>query len=445
LIVRIRLVYQQRRILGQCAAQVFDALLFVLGKIAQHPAMHQRFVARMTDANPDAAIVIAADPADRPQSVVSGIAAAGFDRMWLGAEGWAGFLKHPETVKTARARGFLIGPYDSFHSIHSPATPPDQTWPTAQFDAELFRTGAIIKADGQPRAGFKKRGFVLSPVAARPWVERRVASLMKIFPANSWFVDCDGFGEFFDDYSTNHPATQASDLAERSSRCAWIRDTYGAVIGTEGCSAGMAGTVHFAHGVLTPVIGWGDPDLTTRDSKYWLGAYYPPGEPTVFFKPVPLKEKYHKLFYDPAVRLPLFQTVFHDSVVATHHWSNPSRKFPEVAGTVELLELLYNVPPLYQLNRAVFAQQRADIKRHYDFFSPLHRELALLPLSDFRWLTADKLVQTTRFGDLAEITSNFGGQPFTNGAIQLPPQTLEVRWLDGLRQPVRYKAVDSVR
>ena len=147
--------------------------------------------------------------------------------------------------------------------------------------------------------------------------------------------------------------------------------------------------------MLTPVIGWGDPDLTARNSKFFPGGYYPPGEPAVFFKPVPLKEKYRQLYYDPAVRLPLFETAFHDSVVATHHWSNPSLKFPEVAGTVELLELLYNVPPLYHLNRPVFAKEKADLKRHYDFFSPLHRELALQPLTDFRWLSEDKLVQTT--------------------------------------------------
>ena len=117
--------------------------------------------------------------------MIQDIAAAGFDRLWLGAEGWTGFLKRPETVTAAREHGYLIGTYDSFNSIHSPDAKPEATWPTAQFDAELFRTGAIIKADGQPRTGFKKRGYVLSPVAARPWVERRVSGLMKNFSANS--------------------------------------------------------------------------------------------------------------------------------------------------------------------------------------------------------------------------------------------------------------------
>ncbi len=39
-----------------------------------------------------------------------------------------------------------------------------------------------------------------------------------------------------------------------------------------------------------------------------------------------------------------------DSVIATHHWSFASLKATDCAETVELLELLYQVPPLYHLN-----------------------------------------------------------------------------------------------
>lgn len=372
--------------------------------------------------------------------MIRDLADAGFDRLWLGAPGWEGFVRQPETVRVAREKGYLIGTYDSYHSMHSPTIAPDETWATAQFDQALYDTGAIVKADGTPRKGFKQRGFLLSPKAARPWVERRVSGLMKSFPANSWFMDCDAFGEFFDDYSPAHPATQASDFAERMARSAWIRDTYGAVMGSEGCYAGAAATVHFTHGVLTPVIGWGDPDLTQKSSKYFLGAYYPGSEPAVFFKPVPLKEDYRYLFYDARFRLPLFETVFHDSVVATHHWTNPSLKFPEVAGCVELLELLYDVPPLYHLNRAEFAKRKVDLKRQYAVFSPLHRQLALEPVTDFRWLTADRAVQSITFGNTAEITANFSENTFSNAQMQLPAGSLEVRWKSTEREIIRFQS-----
>ncbi|HOX55722.1 MAG TPA: glycoside hydrolase [Candidatus Paceibacterota bacterium] len=349
--------------------------------------------------------------------MIQQLAAAGLDRLWLGSDDWGGFLDRPGTVSAAKQAGFLIGPYDSYHSIHRPNEP--DTWETAQFDAALYATGAIVNADGTKRRGFKKKGYLLSPDAARPYVEKRVSGLMKAFHANSWFIDCDGFGEYFDDYSERHPATQLSDMQARKSRMAWIRDTYGAVIGTEGCSAGVAATVHFAHGVMTPVIGWGDPDLTNKQSKYYLGSYYPPDEPSVFFKPVPLKEEHRYIYFEPRFRLPLFETVFHDSVVATHNWSFASLKAQDEARTVELLELLYQVPPLYHLNVPEFQKRRGQIKRHYEFFSPLHRETAWLPLTGFEWLTPDAAVQRTVFGDKVEVVANFGRKEFEQTGVKV--------------------------
>ncbi len=365
--------------------------------------------------------------------MIQQLAAAGFDRLWLGSEGWEGFLACPETVAAAKQAGFLIGPYDSYHSIHRPGEP--DTWPTAQFDAALFETGAIVNADGSKRRGFKKKGFLLSPDAARPYVEKRVSGLMAVFHANSWFIDCDGFGEFFDDYSPGHPATQQTDMQARISRMAWIRDAFGAVIGTEGCSAGAAGTVHFAHGVMTPVIGWGDPDLSSKQSEYYLGAYYPPEEPQVFFKPVQVKDEYRYLYFEPRFRLPLFQTAFHDSVIATHHWSFASFKAQDQAKTVELLELLYQVPPLYHLNVRELQKRQAQIKRHYDFFSPLHRETALLPLTGFQWLTPDGTVQRTVFGGRIELLANFGTADFKHGHATLGRGSILVKRQDGGSAP----------
>src|SRR5262249_39246670 len=132
----------------------------------------------------------------------------------------------------------------------------------------------------------------------------------------------------------------------------------------------------------------------------------------------------------PRFRLPLFETVFHDSVVATHHWSWPSLKTRDQAKTVELLELLYQVPPLYHLNIAEFEKRKPQIKRHYDFFSPLHRETALLPLTGFERLTPDGMVQRTVFGDKIEIVANFGTEDFHHGDAVIGKQSIWVKRRD---------------
>jgi hypothetical protein len=327
--------------------------------------------------------------------------------------------------------GYVFGPYDSYHSIHAPGEA--DTWSTAQFDQMLYDTGAIIKKDGTPRHGFKKKGYLLSPLAAEPYVHKRVGGLMERVPFSSWFVDCDAFGEVFDDYSPQRLTSQAEDAAARTKRLAWIAQTYDVPVGSEGGSAYAMPAMHFAHGVMTPVIGWGDPALKEKSSPYFLGAYWPPDGPAVFTKQVPLKPSYKKFYFDPRYRLPLHQTVFHDSVIATHHWSAASLKFADQVPTVALLELLYQVPPMYHLNRAEWKKHRERIAAHYVFFSPVHREAALLPMTDFAWLSDDRQIQRTTFGGKVEMIANFGEKPFTYEGAEVAPGSIMSRRLDGGR------------
>ncbi|MDB5323118.1 MAG: hypothetical protein JWN40_4749 [Phycisphaerales bacterium] len=360
--------------------------------------------------------------------MIQAFADGGLDRLWLGSSDWKGLRDHPDTVSKAIGLGYLIGPYDSFHSIHSPRE--TDTWETAQFDQKLYETGAVVKADGTKKTGFKKKGFILNCTVARPYVETRVTDLMKQFRCNSWFVDCDADGELFDDYSPDHPATQAQDKDARNARMAWIRDTFGAVIGSERGSSYAAGTIHFAHGMMTPAFGWGDAEMKDKTSKYFLGAYYPPDAPACFFKQVPMKAEYRRVYAEARFRLPLYQTVFHDSVVTTHQWGSGSLKFQDDDHARELLELLYDVPPLYHLNLAAWEKQKESIKRHYAFFSPLHRESGRLPMTDFRWLTDDRRVQLTQCGDTLERVANFGDEPFDYQGTTIPPHAILARRLD---------------
>lgn len=352
----------------------------------------------------------------------------GFDRLWLGMDSWQGAYRHPQAIRKARQFGYLIGPYDSYHSIHHPDEP--DTWETAQFDLELYETGAIVRADGVKRRGFKQKGYKLSPIAAKPYVEKRMNEIMsKGIPLNSWFIDCDAYGELYDDYSELHPATQEDGMNARLDRMAFIRDKYKMVIGSEGGSGYAAPVIHFAHGMMTPVFGWGDPDLRKdKKSEYYLGGYWPPDGPAVFVKQVPLKEEYYHFYFDPRFRLPLYQTVFHDSVIATHQWGYASLKFVDQVDTVELLELLYNVPPLYHMNLKEFKKHKDRMKAHHDFFSPLHRELGLMPMTDFAWLTPDRMLQRTVFGDVVVIVANFGEEDSDYQGTLIPKRSILVKW-----------------
>ena len=86
-------------------------------------------------------------------------AESGLDRLWLGVDSWQDGFRHPTAVVKAKELGYLVGPYDSYHSIHHPNE--KDTWETAQFDLSLYESGAIVNADGRQKSeGLKRRGII---------------------------------------------------------------------------------------------------------------------------------------------------------------------------------------------------------------------------------------------------------------------------------------------
>ena len=143
-----------------------------------------------------------------------------------------------------------------------------------------------------------------------------------------------------------------------------------------------------------------------------------------------MKERYQYFYYDPRFRLPLYEIVFHDSVVSTHQWANGSLKYSNVLDTVALTELLYMVPPLYHMNLDEFEKHREIMKRHYDFFSPLHRKVGFAQMTDFIWLSADRMLQCAVFGEQVEIVANFSQELRRYQELEIPARSVLAKWME---------------
>ncbi|MGA3044197.1 MAG: glycoside hydrolase, partial [Bryobacteraceae bacterium] len=129
--------------------------------------------------------------------------------------------------------------------------------------------------------------------------------------------------------------------------------------------------------------------------------------------------------YDPVYRLPLYEAAFHASLVATDRWDVPMTKFPALLKTRQLLELLYGVPSIWAMDRRQLRESGAALTRLMQFFEPLHRRIGALPLTDFEWLTRDRLVQRTTFGNEATLKVNFGSARFSD----VEPGCVRVDWI----------------
>ncbi|MCI0536289.1 MAG: glycoside hydrolase [Verrucomicrobiales bacterium] len=329
--------------------------------------------------------------------ILEGLRESGIDRAVLLLSDLYGNAPKPGVMARASELGFLLGPYDSYHSVHDPEAAPDETWATAQFDRAAYATGRILNADGSGHAGFKDRGFHLSPLIAKPYVQRRVEGMLRDTPFNAWFVDCDAAAECFDDFHPAHPATRVDDIQARRERLHWLESSKRLVVGSEDGSVMFADVFHFGHGIHTPYLGHLAREFKDPKSAHFLGGHWPSDTPAHFFKRTPLPPALRSPYFDPLVRIPLYQAALGDEIIVSHHWSLDSLKLDEVEEQRQLMELLYMVPPLYHLNRETWPLRRERIVRHFKFWSPRHRKLATAPLIRFEWLTPDRLLQRTTF------------------------------------------------
>ncbi len=343
--------------------------------------------------------------------LVEALHQAGLPRLWLGTDNWTAEFLHPQAVESAKKSGYLIASYDSYDTAIPRGV--NDSWLTAQLPTTLREECAIVRADGSKKPGFGKQGYYLNPGCVLPYSQQRMRELVQLAGLNSLFLDVDGTGMVSDDYRPGHPTGAAQMAQARNARLAWFSNTLKLPLGSEDGNAVTARHIMFAHGMETWGFGWGDKQMhQDKSSPYYLGAWWPNAQPAFFFSPAKVKEPYRTVEFDPRYRLPMYQAVFHDAVISSHHWNYDNLKFSDVKTTRSLLSQLYNTAPMFHLSRATLQARLPHIKQADAAFRPLHQALWDKALTDFRWRDQAGWVQQTTFSDGSILTANFGQQAF---------------------------------
>ncbi|MDN5248838.1 MAG: glycoside hydrolase [Alphaproteobacteria bacterium] len=360
------------------------------------------------------------------EPVIKTLHDAGLARLWLGTDNWTSVFLHPHAVKIAKDNGYLIASYDSYDTGIPRGL--NDSWLTAQMPSKLIEKCAIIQADGSKKTGFGGQGYYLNPACVLSFSQNRMRSLVDFGGLNSLFLDVDGTGMVSDDYNEKHPLSSENMAAARNKRLTWFSDSIKLPLGSEDGNAVTAQHLMFAHGMESWGFGWRDKDMRhNKESPYYLGAWWPSSQPATFFATAKVKPLYRTVAFDPRYRLPLYQAVFHDSVITTHHWTLDNLKFSEVKQTRNLLSQLYNTPPLFNLSRSTLKARLPEIIKVAEPFRILHQVLWDKALTGFRWLDHDGWLQETTFSDGSKLTVNFGDTA-TNG---ISPHSLRARLRDG--------------
>ncbi|HWA00073.1 MAG TPA: glycoside hydrolase [Caulobacterales bacterium] len=309
----------------------------------------------------------------------------------------------PDFLARALALGYLAGPYELFGNAQAAATSDD---PVSDWGDELYPAGCIRDQSGAIPAGFANRGCNLSSEALRrrtaaPNIQSRYLGHVED-GASTVFVDSDAFGEFFADFSPDHPMTMARDRDNLLARLGIGITQYHFVLGSEHVHAWSHAVAHYSHGSAQAHVMW----LAQRDHERF-GGWWPPERPGIFFKPVELTPVEARAMFGAAERVPLFEAAFHDSVISTDRWEYSLMKVVGLERMRFARALLYGTPTNWSLDQAELVRVGPWLKAAHDDFRRAHGWDAPVALTGFDWLTPDHLVQQTTFADGRTIVANF--------------------------------------
>lgn len=139
--------------------------------------------------------------------------------------------------------------------------------------------------------------------------------------------------------------------------------------------------------------------------------------------------QFNSWFLDTTYTIPLYKLVYNDSVITTHWWGWGTLKIKDEIEDRMLYEVLYNVPPLYHLDKNEWAEHKETIIKHSKVWSDFSKKVINKEMTDYKILSDDKLVQMTQYGDSIKVMCNFSNNEVNAEGEKIPAKSLII--IDG--------------
>mgnify|MGYP001563072546 FL=1 len=141
-------------------------------------------------------------------------------------------------------------------------------------------------------------------------------------------------------------------------------------------------------------------------------------------KPFDLSEEYREVDLNERVRVPLWDLVFHDSVVSSWRWEHTPDRYadPKWWDKHDLVQLITGSMPIFMVSPAHLETHGDRITQSYRTCAEWHAKIGWDELVDHRALTPDRSVQESRFSSGWSVTVNLSDKPYTthDGSVVAP-------------------------
>lgn len=319
----------------------------------------------------------------------------------------------PETLRQLNAMNVLTSRYDIYQDTMDPANFPNLRGVHPDWTTEAWPQDLMLDENGQWRRGWRVKGKdgewypcgVLCDRQAVAYAEQRIPAELKTHPYRCRFIDTTTASPWRECYHPDHPMTRSESRHWKMELLRFVSEKCQLVTGSETGHDAAVPYAHYFEGMLS------------------LGPYRVPDAGRAMSKILDeVPERVAKFQTGHFYRLPLWELVYHDCVVAQWYWGDYNNKLPKVWDRRDLFNALYGTPPMFMFNRKLWQENRDRFVQSYMTIAPVARATGYAEMLSHRWLTQDHTVQQTRFAGGVTVTVNFGDRPHTmdDGTVLKP-------------------------
>ena len=334
---------------------------------------------------------------------------------------WSGGGSSNQIAGLRALPNVLVGRYDIYQDIMDPANHEKVGYKHGDWVTEAFPHDINWKGpNGDWRRGWqvKAKDGAMIPCAvicdskALPYARKRIGDELKVKPYTARFIDTTVAAPWFECYHPDHPMTRTQSRMHKMELLKLICD-FGLVCGSETGHEASVPFCDYYEGMLS-VGPYRVPDSGRDMLRVW--------------DEVP--ERLAKYQVGAGYRLPLWELVYHDCVVAQWYWGDYNNKLPKVWRKRDLFNALYGTPPMYLFDAAQWEAKKDQFAASYLVAAPVARATGYAEMTDHRILSPDRNVQQTVFANGVTVTVNFGETPFrTTEGVEIPAMDLRTTGL----------------
>jgi hypothetical protein len=343
------------------------------------------------------------------QAVITYLESKGVNRMLVNSGGSA------QRLGWFSQRGYLVGSYEIYSDIDPPA-PGEGLNRTSGYPQDAY-----TQADGTPIHGFQysstNQSTYRCSLRQLPLMQQLIPPLLQQSTYyQAMFLDVETSLSPTECYSAAHPLDRRGDIQQRIANLQYA-GSLGLVIGSEDGNDWAAPYLAYFEGmVMTRRFGM----ISSVTISNWP-------------QPFDLTDEYINVDLNEQVRAPLWDLVFHDSIVSTWRWEYTPDRYsdPTYWDKQDLIYILGGDMPIFNVDQQLITTDGDRIVQTYNNVSQWNAKIGWDELVDHLDLTADRSVQESRFSSGWAVTVNFSDTASftTSDRVLLKPYSFRTyRW-----------------